>query len=725
MGWFNEQIQDRIKKDQQMLSDSFADLAYNITGDKAYAYFSSSSGSSINAIRDLMNYFHLRLSDIPSKITDINEQLEYLLRPNGIMRRTVRLSSGWSSCAAGAMIGKLKDRDEYVAILPHGIQSYAYYDTKLKRQVRITSETEKDFESTAISFYRPFPLRKMTGRDLFRFILSTLDAADVVTLAVLTLAVTLFGLLIPRLNDIFLNQVVRLGSVSLLLTITVFFICATVSQKLFTDLRGTILAKMTSKMTVSCEAAAMMRIFSLPASFFKNYSSGDLAKRVEYMETLCNVLVNSLVSVGLTSVFSIAYFSQISAYTPTLVLPAALVLAAIIAVAVISMLLQIKATDERLEAEARENGTAYSLMSGIQKVRLAGAEKRAFSKWAEAYAREARYEYNPSFAIKITPVITNAISLIGVIVFYLIAIRDSISASDYYVFNSSFALVSAAVASLASIISAVAEIRPIVTSLKPILETEPEVAENKTVIDHLTGGVELNNVSFRYNPSMPNVIDNLSLKIRPGQYVGIVGRTGCGKSTLMRLLLGFETPQRGAIYYDGKDIATIDLKSLRRKIGVVMQEGRLFQGDILSNITVSAPWLTEEDAWKAAELAGIADDIRSMPNGMYTLITEGSGGISGGQRQRLMIARAIAAKPRLLIFDEATSALDNISQKIVSRSLSQLKCTRIVIAHRLTTIEDCDRIIVLDDGKIVEDGSYSELLARGGFFTELVKRQQV
>jgi ABC-type bacteriocin/lantibiotic exporter with double-glycine peptidase domain len=235
----------------------------------------------------------------------------------------------------------------------------------------------------------------------------------------------------------------------------------------------------------------------------------------------------------------------------------------------------------------------------------------------------------------------------------------------------------------------------------------------------------MNNVSFRYSENMPPVLDDLSLKIRPGQYVAIVGRTGCGKSTLMRLLTGFETPQKGAIYYDGKDLNTLDLKSLRKQIGVVIQNGKLFQGDIYSNIVISAPQLTLDDAWNAAEMAGIADDIRQMPMGMFTLISEGSGGISGGQRQRLMIARAIAPNPKILMFDEATSALDNISQKVVSDSLERLKCTRIVIAHRLSTIRQCDRIIVLDQGKIIEDGTYEQLIAQNGFFAELVARQRL
>ena len=257
------------------------------------------------------------------------------------------------------------------------------------------------------------------------------------------------------------------------------------------------------------------------------------------------------------------------------------------------------------------------------------------------------------------------------------------------------------------------------------METEPEASESKEVVTRISGGIELNNITFRYSESMPPVIDNLSLKIRPGQYVAIVGATGCGKSTLMRIMLGFERPQKGAVFYDGKNLSSLDLKSLRQKIGVVMQDGKLFQGDIYSNIVISAPQLTLDDAWEAARMAGMAEDISAMPMGMFTLVSEGQGGISGGQRQRLMIARAIAPRPRILMFDEATSALDNITQRQVTESLDGLKCTRIVIAHRLSTIRTCDRIIVLDKGRIAEDGSYEELIAKQGIFAELVARQRL
>jgi len=361
----------------------------------------------------------------------------------------------------------------------------------------------------------------------------------------------------------------------------------------------------------------------------------------------------------------------------------------------------------------------------IQKIKLSGAEKRAFARWSEAYSKSAKLLYDPPMFLKINSILATSIALIGTVILYFSAVKSGVSVSDYYAFNVAYGMVSAAFVELALVALEISTIKPILNMVEPILKSTPEISEEKQVVERLAGGIELNNITFRYNENMPNVLDGISLKIRPGQYVAIVGKTGCGKSTLLRILLGFEKPQKGAVYYDGKNLDKIDLKSLRRKIGTVIQDGKLFTGDIYSNIVINNPRLTLDEAWEAAEMAGFADDINNMPMGMFTLISEGAGGISGGQRQRLLIARAIAPKPKILMFDEATSALDNITQKVVSDSLDSLKCTRIVIAHRLSTIKQCDRIIVLDQGHIIEDGSYDELIKQNGFFAELVKRQQL
>ena len=348
-----------------------------------------------------------------------------------------------------------------------------------------------------------------------------------------------------------------------------------------------------------------------------------------------------------------------------------------------------------------------------------------FAKWLDVYAKGAELQYNPPTFLKLNGVISTAIGLVSNIVLYYLAVQSNIGQSSYFAFTASYGMLMGAFMSVSGIALSAAQIQPILEMAEPFLKTAPEMSENREIVTGISGGIELDHVSFRYSEDTPYVIDDLSLRIKPGEYVAIVGRTGCGKSTLVRLLLGFEKPEKGAVYYDGRDIERLDLPSLRKKIGTVTQDAGLFQGDIYSNIVITAPELTLDEAWAAAEIAGIADDIRAMPMGMNTLIAEGQGGISGGQRQRIMIARAIAPKPKLLIFDEATSALDNKTQKQVSEALDAMGCTRVVIAHRLSTIRHCDRILVLDGGRIIEDGSYDALIERGGFFAKLVERQRL
>ena len=725
MGWFDEQIRQRKQNDDDVFADSFVNMAAAVLGSKVTGSLSDGSAAAKNAIDEILKYYHVKSREVPDNIKDTNEQLEYLMRPYGIMRRTVRLEKGWYRDAVGAMLGVMKESGRVVALIPAGFSGYCYIDPDSGKKIKINRRNQRLFDSEAIAFYKPFPLKKIGLGSVAKYIAETLSAADFALIALATLALSLIGMLSPKLNNILFAAVLPSGSVRLLLSIAVFTVSVSVSSLLISATKEMITARINTKMSVSVQAAAMMRIMSLPADFFKGYGSGDLSSRAAHISSLCNMLISAVLTTGLTSAFSLIYISQIFIYAPVLVVPAIAVILATVAFSLISSFAQMRISKKQMELSAKESGMSYALISGIQKIKLAGAEKRAFARWGNLYAQNARLTYNPPAFIKLNSVISLAISLIGNIVMYAAAVKSGVSVADYYAFGTAYGMVSGAFMSLAGMALTAAQIKPILETVQPFFNTVPEISEGKEVITRLSGGIELTNVSFRYNENMPLILDNMSLKIRPGQYVAIVGKTGCGKSTLMRLLLGFEKPQKGAVYYDGRDIERIDLKSLRRRIGVVMQNGKLFSGDIYSNIVISAPWLTQSDAWDAAEKAGIAEDIRRMPMGMNTIISEGSGGISGGQRQRLMIARAIAPKPKILMLDEATSALDNLTQKRVSESLDSLKCTRIVIAHRLSTIKQCDRILVLDGGKITEDGTYDELIAQNGVFAELVERQRL
>ena len=603
MGWFDEQIKQRKEHDRNTFEEAFIGISDAVTGARLSAAFADEQSRAKDAIDAILKYYHIKTRDVPETIRDLNEQLEYLMRPYGIMRRTVNLEKGWYRDAIGAMLGVKKSDGSVVALIPAGMSGYSFFDAETGQTVKVSKKNEDLFETEAMAFYKPFPLKKMKTGALLKYIAGILSVSDYVLAAAATLAVTLIGLLSPKLTQLLFGPVAENRSLTLLFSIAVFMICVEVSKLLTESIKNLILARIRTKMDVTVQAAAMARVMSLPADFFKDYSSGELFTRTQNLNTLCTMLVDAILSTGLTSLFSLAYFSQIFRFAPALTVPALLIVLATLLFSVATAWMQMKVSRKTMELGAKVSGMSYALITGVQKIKLSGAEKRAFARWGNLYAKQARISYNPPGLIRYNNVISTLLTLAGTLFLYYTAVTGGVSAADYFAFNTAYGMISGAFLSLSEIALTAANIKPILDMAKPILETVPEVSEGKQVITRLSGAIELNNVSFRYNESMPNVIDDLSLKIKPGQYVAIVGSTGCGKSTLMRLMLGFETPQKGAIYYDGKDLAGIDLKSLRRRVGTVMQNGKLFQGDIFSNIIISAPWLTLDDAWEAAELS--------------------------------------------------------------------------------------------------------------------------
>ena len=724
MGWFDEQIEYRKQQERRMLSDSFEKLHLTVTGRKSGDTFAE--GADVNdALETLLKHFGIRDRKIPASLKGFEEKLDYLLTASDIMFRKVTLEPGWSRDAMGVMVTSLKDSGAVITVVRNGAGVYVYKDPKTGKNVTVHKAEEQKIGNEAYCFYRPLPLRSLTLKDLIRYMTDSVDTWDIASFIIASLMVTLVGMILPKLNHILMGEVVTYGSMQLLGAVMSFMLFAMISSFMLSIIKQFVQSRIRTKLSVNVQAAAMMRVLSLPAAFFKSYSSGELSQYLAYVNSLCTTLVDSIFSTAITGIFSLVYLTQIFSYAKSLVIPSLVVSVLTLGLSIAGNMAQSQINKELMELSAQERGLTYALMGGVEKIRLSGAENRVFTKWLDLYTRGADLKFNPPVIVKFQKVFNAAITLTGTIVMYFIAVKTRVSVADYYAFNTAYAYVSGALNAITSVAIAAATVKPSLELIRPLMEAVPEKHVGRESVATIMGNIELSHVTFRYEKEGRKIIDDLSLKIPARQYVAIVGKTGCGKSTLLRLLLGFEKPESGAIFYDRKDIQTLDLGSLRKLIGTVLQEGELFSGSIFENITISAPNLTLQEAWDAAEIAGIADDIRAMPMGMSTVLQEGGGGISGGQKQRIMIARAVAPKPKLLLLDEATSALDNITQKQVSDALDRMRCTRIVIAHRLSTIRHCDRILVMDGGKIVEDGKYEQLIEKGGVFAELVERQRL
>jgi ATP-binding cassette subfamily C protein len=591
----------------------------------------------------------------------------------------------------------------------------------------VTAALADAVKPVAFALYRPFAAKAMSLREVLVFGLRGCGRDMRVVLA-MSLAAALLSLVPPIATGIIFNDVIPGAERSQLLQLTLALLVIAAAMLLFRLGAGVALVRIEGKMGAATQAAVWDRVLGLPMGFFRPYSAGDLATRAMGIDAMRQVLSGATVTALLGGLFSLVHFGLLFHYSARLALWATGLIALSIALAVLASWVQRGHEREVARLQGRLSGIVLQLLSSIAKLRTAAAVGLGFAIWARAFSEQRGLQFRARSAGNALAAFNAGFPAITTLVLYAAAMplmsapEDALRTGDFLAFMTSFATCLAGMLGASSALLGAMAVAPLYEQARPILESIPEVDPAKADPGALSGAIGLEHVLFRYQPEGQPILRDVTLNIRPGEFVAFVGPSGSGKSTLLRLLLGFETPESGAVYYDGRELAGLDAQAVRRQIGVVLQNGRLMSGDIFTNITGSSR-LTQEDAWEAAKMAGFDEDVRSMPMGMHTVISEGGGTLSGGQRQRLMIARAIVQRPRILFFDEATSALDNRTQNIVTESLDRLSATRIVIAHRLSTVLRADRIYVVDGGRVVQSGTYDELMAQDGLFTELAKRQ--
>ena len=652
-----------------------------------------------------------------------NPTLPAIAKISNVICRKIVLEANWHKSDCGAFVSTVEGKT--VACVPGRTGKYKIFYAEEGRVEPMTDEIARTVDPRAYSLSRALPRKKMTVRDIVRFCAKSITLREILLVAALTLVCALIGILMPTLNQLIYDDYIPLGDFGSLVQMSIVMVTFMAGNLMFSIVKNLASFCLTSRMGNELQNAAYHRLFFLPQSFFRNYDSADLGRRVMSIGSTANHFADTFIITGFSALFSLVYLIRMCSYSGKLTwvgvgmyLVYALVVTAISASAK-------KKEAEIAEADAQASSKLYQYINGIDKIRMAGVEERALLSYMQPYSRQQTIEIRNNRLVSVAEVLTGISSTVFSMVLYLLIVKNKmgLSVGSFIAFNTAFGSFTGSLQALLDQCLEIYQTKDVAKRFMPIFETKPEDDDSKETPGALTGAIELDRVSFTYVPGSRNVLNDLSLRINPGEYIGIVGSSGCGKSTLLKLLLGFETPNSGMVLLDGKDLRSLDKGAYRKQLGVVLQNGKLIAGSIYDNITITHPGATMAEVNAVIDAVGLREDLNNMPMGIHTMLSENCNTISGGQQQRILIARAIIGKPAILIFDEATSALDNLTQAAVSSNLDKMKLTRIVVAHRLSTIKNCDRIIVLQDGAIAEEGNYDSLMARKGLFFALASRQ--
>lgn len=734
--YFSQRLKIRREKKQRLI-DASIDILIG-EEDAVVNNYISGDGLTLLAKR-IGEYLHMETAgmtlpkELMARQSDSNI-LKRLLVKGGVRLRRVVLEEKWYANDSGVLL--VQKGEEWLAALPELPGKYFLYgddNSKTELDAQLAAQLQTD----AYVCYAGFPQRALKIKDLLQFMLKQCWRRDYVTIVLTSLVAGLTPLLTPIISKSIFSDIIPIGDRQGLTTLTQVILVAGFTTAAVSLVRSVAVLRIANHLNIATEAALWSRLLSMPADFFKKYETGELLGRMQGINAIKAFVTGDFVGSVFNVVFSLWTIVLMCYYSFKLTLAAlALWLVYFIVTAFIYRRV-IGFQRQMINAGNKTSAKVVQIFNGLAKFRIQGAEEQAFYLWARCFGEEWKWNLKLRWQNNYSAVINMAQPLLLSLLLYYVAMQGmeeqnnagqtaqaAMSYAEFIGFQAAFAAFNATLLNMVPLVASFFAVQPQIENLRPLLETVPEQSDEKMEAGQLSGEIEVRHLSFAYSKDGPEVLRDLNLFINAGESVAIVGRSGCGKSTLLRLLLGFEKPLRGAVYYDNMDLAELNAASVRSQLGVVLQNGKLMAGSILENI-LGASGRTLADAWQAAKRVGLAQDILEMPMQMQTMISEGSGNISGGQRQRILLARSIVHHPRVLMLDEATSALDNTTQAIVSKSLNAMRCTRLIIAHRLSTIKNVDRIFVMDQGRIIEEGTYEELLAKGGSFADLARRQLV
>jgi ATP-binding cassette subfamily C protein len=665
----------------------------------------------------------------------VKEPLEAIARSSRLRMRRILLRQDWWKKDGGPIIAYTRDDHHPVALLPTKGTRYHLLNplqltptSSLTTPTLVTRAIAQTLDPIAYIFYRPLPEGKLSALDLLKFTFQG-RRKDLIMLLLTGVAATLMGMVVPQATAVLVDTAIPYGDTGLIGQMGIGLLAAAFGGAAFNVAQAIASMRIETISDATLQAAVWDRLLKLRTTFFRQYSTGDLSARVSGISAIRRILSGTALQSIFSGFFALLNLGLLVYYSAQLAALALVVALIVMGFTLASGTILVRRQRPLLAMEGELYGLTVQLINGVPKLRIAGAEARAFAFWSQKYVQQLRVLLSTQQVEDSINVFNTIVPVLTTVALFwfasgLITTEGSagLTTGSFLAFNVAYGTFIRGAASLSTSVLAVLEVVPIWQRSQPILDAEPEVDSAKADPGRLTGRITVDHATFRYREDGPLILDDVTIDIQPGEFIALVGPSGSGKSTLFRLLLGFETPQSGTVYFDGQDLSGLDVSAIRRQLGVVLQNGRINAGTIFENITGGA-LISINEAWDASEKSGLADDVRAMPMNMHTVVSEGGGNLSGGQRQRLVIARALALNPKILLLDEATSALDNRTQSIVSQSLDQMQVTRIVVAHRLSTIRNADCIYVLNAGRVVQSGRFEELSQQDGLFAQLVKRQ--
>lgn len=637
----------------------------------------------------------------------------------GIPTRKIVLEEGFSAYDAGIFAAKLDNGDWCLLYKERGVQKV--FDPQNGKVVAYREDMALSRE--ALMFYKPLSQNKQGLRSIFSF---SFDIAgrQAAYLMLFSVFIGILNMLTPIFMGDLVNKVIPHANLEKLYEYGLGLMAFGIASSVFYLAKSFTIYNIEGKLSFYIQTAIWNKILYLPIGFFEGFKTADLIMRANGIDKVRSIMSGTIISTFLAGIFSLFSFLLLFYYNYKIALIILLFLVLVQAVYIPVVYMQSVYIKKYNDHFGELGSEILGYINSIQKIKNSASEDRAFANFLKHNKEQVRLRYI-SNKLKITEGMLDLFFNLFVFIFLfaLVAFYFKLNAhfgiGGFIAFNAALGQFSSSFMSMSKTLIHVIDIIPYFKRLQPILEAKTEPIATKHDPGILQGKIELRSVSFKYAQMDKNLIDELSFTIEPGEYVAITGDSGSGKTTTAKLIMGFEYPHSGEILYDDKNITDLDLRALRAQLGVVLQDPELFDGDIYNNIKAGSS-ATREEVEEAVKLAGLEKDIDMMPMGLNTVLNAKASTLSGGQKQRIAIARALVKKPGIVLMDEATSALDNITQNIVTQTLKKMGATRIVIAHRISTLKEADRIMVLEKGKIVESGSYDELIAEGGYFASLV-----